>query len=158
MADFEPREIMEGLWVGQAPSSLEDYQVLRDLGMDDAVSLQTEREARSVGLSPDVSFRLAMAYGLREHRVGIEDYSPSDLAATAWEAVVLVSDLRRRGRKVYLHCRAGVNRSPTVAAACVAWERGLEAGEACDLVIQAHPAALPDEKAVAAALRDLKRR
>ncbi len=146
------------LWVGPAPACPEDYSLLRDLGVEDVVSLQTQDEACSVGLRPDVSFRLATTHGLREHRVPIEDFSHRDLAQRAWEAVVLLADLRGRGRKVYLHCRAGLNRSPTVAAAFLAWSRGLTARAACETVREVHPGAMPDEEAVVATLKELARR
>lgn len=156
MDDGTPDFVAEGLWVGRAPRSPEDYALIRGLGVEDVVTLQTEDEARSVGLRPDISFRLAVAHGLREHRVGIEDFSPRDLEARTPDAVALIADLRARGRTVFVHCAAGLNRSPTVVAAYLAWSSGLDAREACARVAEAHPSH-PDPDIVARAIRTLKR-
>lgn len=157
MDDFTPDAIEEGLWVARAPRGPEDYALIRGLGVADIVTLQTEDEARSVGLRPDVSFRLALAHGLREHRIGIEDFSPRDLAARTPDAAAVIAGLRARGRSVFVHCAAGLNRSPTVVAAVLAWTRGLDAREACARVVEAHPSH-PDPEVVARALRVLKGR
>ncbi len=157
MDDFVPDCISEGLWVARAPRGPEDYALIRGLGVEDVVTLQTEDEARSVGLRPDVSFRLALAHGLREHRVGIEDFSPSDLAARTPDAAAVIAGLRVRGRSVLVHCAAGLNRSPTVVATYLAWTLGLDAREACARVVEAHPSH-PDPEVVVRALRALKQR
>ncbi len=156
MDDFAPDLVAEGLWVSRAPRGPEDYALIRGLGVEDVLTLQTEDEARSVGLRPDVSFRLAMAHGLREHRLGIEDFSHRDLVERAPEAARLVATLRARGRSVLVHCAAGLNRSPTVAAAYLAWTRGLDAREACARVVEAHPSH-PDPDVVARVARVLAR-
>lgn len=157
MDDFAPDLISEGLWVARAPRGPEDYALIRGLGVEDVLTLQTEDEARSVGLRPDVSFRLALAHGLREHRVGVEDFSPRDLAARTPDAVAVIAGLRARGRSVLVHCAAGLNRSPTVVATYLAWTLGLDAREACARVTEAHPSH-PVPEVVDRALRVLRQR
>lgn len=156
MDDCVPDFVAEGLWVARAPRGPEDYALIRGLGVDDIVTLQTEEEARMVGLRPDVSFRLAMTHGMREHRVAIEDLSFRDLLERTPEAVALIADLRQRGRTVLVHCAAGLNRSPTVVAAYLAWSQGLDARAACEHVVRAHPSH-PDPDIVARVLKTLAR-
>ena len=59
--------------------------------------------------------------------------------------------LRRRaaGQTVLLHCLAGVNRAPTVAAAVLCRRDGLSVGEALARVRAARPAAAPTPEQVA---------
>jgi predicted protein tyrosine phosphatase len=59
--------------------------------------------------------------------------------------------LRRRaaGQSVLLHCLAGVNRAPTVAAAVLCRRDGLSADEALARVRAARPAAAPTPEQVA---------
>jgi len=157
MDDFTPDPIEEGLWLGRAPRTPEEYALLRDLGVSDVLTLQTEEEARSIGVRPDISFRLALHHGLREHRLPIEDLSPRDLASEGPRAVLRLMELRARGRSVYVHCAAGLHRSPTIVAAYLAVQRGLGGPEACERVRQAHPSQ-PDEAVVASIVRELRGR
>jgi len=147
MKGFEPDAVEDGLLVGRAPGSPEDYALLADLGVTDTITLQTMEEARSIGIRPSVSFRVAAANRIVEHRVGIEDFSHAELASKAKGAASLVRDLRARGRNVYVHCAVGMNRSPTVVAVYLAVSRGIGYVEACDIVEHHHPSQ-PDVEAV----------
>lgn len=139
MVDFCPDHVIEGIWIGRCPRSPEDYVFLKAIGVQDILTLQTEEEARTTGLLPEVSFKLAIRHGIREHRLGIEDLCPSDLEEKGPAAVELLSKLQAEGRVVYVHCAAGLNRSPTVVAAYISWAKGMDPLEACDLVTNAHP-------------------
>jgi predicted protein tyrosine phosphatase len=90
--------------------------------------------------------------GLDFEVVATPDWVPIPRACftSAVEAV-----LRRRaaGRSVLLHCLAGVNRAPTVAAAVLCRRDGLPLGEALARVRAARPAAAPTPEQVAS-LRD----
>lgn len=154
MNGISPGKIEDGLWVGEVPRSEEDYVYLRALGVDTIVSLQTDEEVERYGLLPQAKFSLQARHRIVEHRYPIEDFPSPDLRVRCAGAVRLVAKLRAKGHKVYLHCTAGLNRSPTVAAAYLAWTRGLKAGEACDLVIEARMSS-PDEEAVEMALMEL---
>lgn len=153
MRPFEPDFVEDDVWVGRAPSTPEDFAYLKDLGITDILTLQTEDEARSIGIRPSVGFRVAGANGLVLHRVPIEDFSHRELARKAGEAADLVQRLRERGRHVYVHCAVGLNRSPTVVATYLGRLRNLGAEDACGLVEHAHPSQ-PDEEAVRIALEE----
>ena len=64
-------------------------------------------------------------------------------------AVEAVLRRRARGQSVLLHCLAGVNRAPTVAAAVLCRRDGLSVGEALARVRAARPAAAPTPEQVA---------
>lgn len=153
MIRFLPDAVEEGLWVGRAPGTPEDFVLLQNLGVSDILSLQTEEEARSIGIRPSIAFRVAGAHGMVLHRVPIEDFSHRDLADRAAKAVALLRKLRENGRHVYVHCAVGLNRSPTVVAAYIGRTRGLKAEQACDHVEHSHPSQ-PDIEAVRIALCD----
>jgi len=148
--DFAPDAVDDGLWVGPAPRTAEDFVLLRGVGVTDVVTLQTEDEARGTGLQPSVAFRLATVHGMVLHRRGIEDFSHRNLAAGLADAVGLVTRLRGAGKRVYVHCAAGLNRSPTVVAGVLAVGKGLSAEQAAETVRAAHPSN-PDVKALKSA-------
>lgn len=143
-----PDEIEPGLWLGRAPQSPEDFAALRDLGVQDLVTLQTEDEARSGGVHPTVAFRLAAMMGLVLHRCPIVDFNAASLRNGARPAAETLAALRGRGRRVYVHCRAGINRSPTIVACYLALARGLSPADACAEVLRLHPEGMPEEDVV----------
>ncbi|NOZ01509.1 MAG: hypothetical protein GXP54_06420 [Deltaproteobacteria bacterium] len=156
MNDFEPDAVEDGLWVGRAPRTPEDFAFLSDIGVTDVLTLQTEDEARLCGIRPSIGFRLAGAHGMALHRIPMRDFSRRELTDRLAEAAVLVKKLRDKRRHVYVHCAIGINRSPTVVAAYLALSRGLDAGEACRVVKTAH-LSHPDQEAVREALKGLDR-
>jgi protein-tyrosine phosphatase len=146
--DFQPDLIDEGLWLGREPRSPEDWTALAALGVTDVVTLMTEAEALDVGVHPLVAFRLAVAHGMALHRFPIPDASTSALVARVPAVLAKVQDLVARRRRVYLHCRHGLYRSATAAAAWLAGKTGAGAHAAVDEVQRLHSPCLPDEDAV----------
>ncbi len=59
--------------------------------------------------------------------------------------VEFIDQQRRAGRSVYVHCRAGVNRSVTVVAAYLMWRDGLSRDEALSVIRGKRPRANPFE-------------
>lgn len=149
---LEPDAIENGLWLGREPRSPEDFAALKALGVTDVLTLIPEEEARTSGLQPVVAFRLAVAHGMVLHRCGITDFSHRALAGRLPEAVGVLARLRSGGRRVYCHCAAGMNRSPSVVAAYLGSTRGLAARDACAQVQALHPCA-PDVDAVKSFLK-----
>jgi protein-tyrosine phosphatase len=108
MADFDA--IDDRLMVGSAFEA-EDVPMLVDLGVGAVVSLQAEMH--------DPVEELGRA-GIACVRVECEDFrapSPAQLST----AVEAVDEFIKNGRRVYLHCYAGLQRSVTVAACYYIW-------------------------------------
>ncbi len=145
--DFKPHRIEEGLWLGRAPLTPEEFSLLHDIGVQDIVTLQTEDEARLGGILPPVATRIVAALGMSLYRMEITDLSAPALKARTPLAAGLVSHLRSRGRCIYVHCAAGMSRSPTVVSAYLVLSQGLSADAACNLVVTLHPS-MPDRQAV----------
>ena len=150
--NFDADEVCEGLRVGPAPVSPEEFELLHLLGVTDILSLQPEDEAANNGLQPTVAFRLAAAHGMVLHRIEIEDFARRELIRRLLDAVDLIERLRARGRQVYVHCALGLNRSPTVCAAFLAKEHNVTPEEAVDEVRKNHPSK-PDLRAIHDAFR-----
>jgi protein-tyrosine phosphatase len=86
---------------------------------------------------------LALAtHGIEEHRLRLTDFGR--LPAEALEsAVAEVLDSLEQGKKTYVHCRAGWQRSAAVAAGVVAIRNGIDIDEALTLVKRMKPSADP---------------
>jgi protein-tyrosine phosphatase len=63
--------------------------------------------------------------GLKVHKVPITDFDRADLKLKLPASVTALNDLVESGETVYVHCTAGVSRSPPVVAAymnqCLHW-------------------------------------
>ena len=99
------------------------------------LSLQSDQDLAKCNISPK---KLHNAYTQAEielHRVPTTDFDINALEANIPQAVeVLEKALTPRWAKVYVHCTAGFNRGPTLAAAYLIKIRGLSARDAYDFV------------------------
>jgi protein-tyrosine phosphatase len=67
-------------------------------------------------------------------RLPIQDFNPNDLKTKLAQAAATLNNLIRAGHRVYVHCTAGVNRSPTVVIAYLHKYRGYDLKTAAKLV------------------------
>ena len=112
-------DIVNGkLLVGSRPEDARDVEQLKRLGVSGVLSLQSDSDLSRTGLSWAALWRLQVERGLEVHRHSIVDFNPQDLIQNLEQAVDLLEDLTSRHERVYVHCTAGVNRSPTI---CIAW-------------------------------------
>ncbi len=111
--------VIPKLLVGPAPIDVEDYQQLTSLGVTAILSLQSPEDLQGRKMA-DVAAR-AQSASIAFHNVPITDFDSLDLMWRLPKSVKIVSELIGDGHTVYLHCTAGVSRSPTVAAAYLHW-------------------------------------
>ena len=79
-------------------------------------------------------------YQVEVHRwEPIPDLGPAPGLDWLRSQVKFIDDQRKAGRPVYVHCRAGVNRSPTVVVAYLMWRDGLTRDEALAIVRRKRP-------------------
>ncbi len=138
---FEIDEVATGLWVGPVPDSPERIAVLRQKGVTGLVSVQTDRDLQSVGVPWPLLWKFLMAQGIASHRHPIVDFDETALVRGLTPAVSAVQEMHGSGRITYLHCTAGVNRSPTVAIAWLVVHGGLDLNAAWDQVTSRRPSA-----------------
>ena len=133
---FDHNQVIEGrLWVGTFIRP-EDARQRRRMGITDVVSLQSERDLEERRISIRKLIRALSEANVDLHRVPIRDFSREDLARKLPACVAAVEAALAPGwAKVYLHCTAGINRGPTVAAAYLIKSRGMSAREAHDYVV-----------------------
>jgi protein-tyrosine phosphatase len=144
---FEIHEVAEGLWVGPCPDSPEKVLALRQRGINGLVSVQTDGDLGELGMSWALMWKFLMASGISCTRVPIQDFDDGALAKGLSQAVQAVHGLRGGGRITYLHCTAGINRSPTVAIGYLHRHTGLALDIAWDHVVERRPSA-PNRRAL----------
>jgi protein-tyrosine phosphatase len=132
---FDYNQIIPGrLWVGTSivPG---DAKQLRRMGITIVVSLQSDHDLEERHISLKKLVKALSDANIDLSRVPVRDFSKRDLALRLPKCVAEVEAALAPGwAKVYLHCTAGINRSPTVAAAYLVKSRGMSAREACEYV------------------------
>lgn len=133
-------DVHPGLIIGAYPLDPRDVEMLAHLRVDRILNLVQDSEYQP-GDREAVEAALEQA-GIEERRLDLTDYG--GLPSTEIEqAVALVLEWLDEGHRVYLHCRAGWQRSAAIAAAVVAIREGLDIEAALDLVQQRKPTAEP---------------
>jgi hypothetical protein len=131
--------ILPQILVGSCPVSRADIDQLKaDFGVTGVLNLQTEDDFRYMGIAwPDLETHYRNA-GIEVLRSPVRDFDPASLRDNLPQCVMHLDALLRAGRRVYVHCNAGINRSPTTIIAYLHWVEGQELGEATWLVTSRH--------------------
>jgi atypical dual specificity phosphatase len=130
----------DGLLAGAYPLDDRDVEHLRRAGVQLAYNLCEDGEyepAQRARVS-----RVLAAAGIAERRLPLVDYgglAPHDLERATEEVMAELDS----GRRVYLHCRAGWQRSAAVAAAVVARREDVSLERALEAVRRRKPTADP---------------
>ncbi len=132
--------VADGLFTGAYPLDADDVAALAAAGVDEVYNLcedveygDGEREAVEEALR---------AAGISERRLSFVDYGNIP-AAQLEQATTDVSAALALGKRVYLHCRAGWQRSAAVAAGVIARREGITIDQALEQLRQRRPAAEP---------------
>jgi len=120
--------------VGASLSHAEDIDFLESVSVMAVVCLQSEEDITDTDLAP-LRTRCDVL-GIHHIRVPIIDFDPEDLLASLDDAVAAVQAEVERGRKVYVHCNVGLNRSPSVVIAWLVAHRGMALQDATDWLME----------------------
>lgn len=134
-------EVADGLVVGAYPQDAHDVAALREERVTRVFNLVRDIEYEDEGGRDASAVALADA-GIEEERIEIEDYG-SLLPGQLERAVGVVGGWLEDGERVYLHCRAGWQRSAAVAAGVVAVRDGVGPDEALERIRERKPTAEP---------------
>lgn len=138
--DYGCDVVRGGLVVGAVPRDAADVAVLVGLGVSRVVCLVADEEyGRGERRAVEAAYRAA---GITESRVPSDDFGRLP-AATLEASSALVAEALGSDGTVYLHCRAGWQRSAVTAAAALSRISGAEPAESLDLVRAARHEACP---------------
>jgi protein-tyrosine phosphatase len=129
MIDYD--RIISNLYVGTYPQDLKDIQELKErLRVTAVLNLQTDEDLRQRGIDWAAMEALYKKLGMEVHRVPMRDFDYDDQKERLPQAVHTLSKLLASNHIIYLHCNAGVGRSPLVAMAYLHWCRDMSLEQA----------------------------
>jgi protein-tyrosine phosphatase len=132
--------VLDDFLIGAYPLDAKDVAVLEWMGIERVLNLAQDSEYPNQ--EREVVQAALERAGIEEHRIGLVDHG--ELPAEALErAVAEVLGWLADSRRVYLHCRAGWQRSAAVAAGVVAVRDGLDITQALEFVHARKPSAEP---------------
>lgn len=111
-------KILGRLYVGSCPQSDGDVRELKTAGITALMNLQTDDDFIRWSIKWPPVQEACLKEGIKTVRYPIFDFDTVDLRLRLGGAVKLLGELIKE-HTVYLHCTAGVNRSPTVAIAYI---------------------------------------
>jgi protein-tyrosine phosphatase len=133
-------DVLDGLVIGAYPLDQADVAMLQALGVERILNLAEESEYRA-GDRQAVEAALDAA-GIVEGRLPLPDYGglPTAMIERGVREILGWLD---EGKRSYLHCRAGWQRSPAIAAGVLAIREGLDIDDALASVQTRRPSADP---------------
>jgi Dual specificity phosphatase, catalytic domain len=104
--------------------------MLHKAGIGAVLNLQTDEDCAFLNIDWPKLQTYYRKLGIEVRRVPVRDFDPGDLATKLPQCVLTLQELLDGGHTVYLHCTAGIGRSPTVAIAYLHWQCGMCLDEA----------------------------
>lgn len=123
-------QILPHVYVGSCPMDGADVDALARAGVTAVLNLQTDDDFDCWGIHWDQLEACYRRVEIDVRRVPVRDFDPDALRRGLPDCAGTLAELLRAGHTVYVHCSAGINRSPTTVIAYLHWVEGWELDEA----------------------------
>lgn len=132
-------DLDDELAVGCYPNCPEHMDFLHDeCGVRGLVNLQSDADLGRLGLRWPILWQLYTRKGILTTRVPVPDLDRSALSTHLDTAVQAVASHIQAGRKTYVHCNAGINRSPSTIIGYLVAHRAFTVVEATGWLGERH--------------------
>ena len=133
-------EVGDDLVMGAYPQDAEDVAAIAEIGVTRIFNLVQDVEYEPG--ARDACVTALAESGIEERRVALVDFGSLTTEQIEGAALAVLAWLEQ-GERVYVHCRAGWQRSATVVAAIVTLREGVEPWVALDILRERKPTANP---------------
>ena len=149
-------QILPKLYVGSCPTSPEEVAALQKHDVSAVLNLQSNDDFESHDIDWATLQARYSSLGIETRRVPITDFDDGDLWDKLPVAVCVLTELLKREHTVFIHCNAGVNRSPSTVICYLHWAESWHLDEAVRHVQRCHPCS-PVMEVIRMATGDRKR-
>jgi hypothetical protein len=151
-------QIRSDLVIGSCPMTAQDLTRIRDrTGVDGVLCVQSDECLAHFGIDYSEHLRHSERIGLDMRRVPMRDFDVADQRRHLANAVRVLGQLLSAGRRVYVHCTAGLGRAPLVVVGRLTLVEMMPEADAFALVKARRPGAVPSPEALAGCRADLVR-
>lgn len=136
--------INDEIVVGSCPRSDEDVErIALESGCNAILCLQSDDCLVAMDISMENIRAKAAELGVVHARCAVRDFSHSDQAGQLPQAVSVLNTLISSGKRVYVHCTAGINRATLTAVGYLTFVQGWQLEHALGHVKHKRPQAVP---------------
>jgi protein-tyrosine phosphatase len=147
-------QVLPQVVVGSYPASTADVDHLqREFGVTAVLNLQNDEDIDDLNVAWPLLEDHYRRSGIDVRRVPVRDFDQDDLRRNLPECVRVLRELIEEGHTVYVHCTAGIGRSPTVVIAYLHWVEGVGLDEAV-VEVRSRRNCSPDVQAIRLAGED----
>ena len=118
-------------------------KLVEEGGVSAILSLQSDECVSSLGIDMAAIKARCVEENVLHARLGMRDFDKDDAMAMLPDAVRTLAALVGSGRKVYVHCTAGINRAPLTVVGYLIFVKGMNADNAIAAVKKPRPVANP---------------
>lgn len=148
-------QVLDDIYVGSYPETTEDIDHLKQhLGVTAVLNLQTDEDLKRLECTWSKLQAHYRKSKIKLCRMPVRDFDPEDLRKHLPECVQTLGQLLRQKNTVYVHCTAGVGRSPSVVITYLNWVHQYELDEAVDYVTHCRQCT-PNMEAIRQACEDV---
>lgn len=149
-------EVTPEIVIGSCPMTPDDLRTIaRSARVSAVFSLQHNDCLTWWGIDEARMRRAGSGQGLVMARCSIRDFDVADMRRCLPRAVTELAALRAQGHRTYVHCTAGLGRSPLTVLAYLVLVEGHSPERAIRLIHAARPGAVPAWEAFHGCLEDL---
>ena len=127
--------IVENIFVGTCPASTIDVSRIKQAGVTAVLNLQTDTDFAAARIDWPVLEEAYHRLGIAAYRFPIADFDDDDMASRLADAASMLKSILENQHRVYVHCTAGRQRSPSVVIGYLAWHQDYDLAGALQLVM-----------------------
>jgi protein-tyrosine phosphatase len=101
----------KNIFIGPYPQSINDFKKLSESKIDTILNVQSDKDLLIRQVNFEIQLEEAKKFGITINRYPIEDFNQIDLYNKLKGASDLLNKLLKEGKKVYVHCTAGMSRA-----------------------------------------------